>query len=509
MIKLKTTYGEWGAEMKAQRLLVESNLHNRAKLWVNVYKQYTSNPDFVKPNNERKEVLRATLGNNTGEAERLIVAMLKGLKLGESSYKIDQIAPSTFIPEIGRPVSGDYTSYKITMLQQAEILGDKMQKGDFIFITNKSKQGKTGEIGIISRKALTPDRLGVTKGVYNSVAPFQSLILNKIADLPIPENYKEFLTVLVNTVAETKTKQFASIEEFIAGQGSVRFKLPDNALEGIDQLSLNNIMNDFGELLDALMLLNITGGVNAVLSFPQSSNAKMVDFYFNGWSISSKAGAKGGTPTGDTIMQEIYKKIKAGEIIVATSAEQDFYKLADVWVNYTTLSRSSIYSRVFSLCQLNQANDSGFSYLKQTTGMEFTKMTEDAVVSWFDELYEKDIEEFKLVLSNLWTKCSMSWTKGMLNDYTEKYKNLNKRVGVIMYPLCVEATRFLNQNYTEELTKFTQLVTNILQLYISLDKAKNEISFNLIKFKQSKFKFEQKGSIPNPFNSNIGIATTK
>lgn len=103
----------------------------------------------------------------------------------------------------------------------------------------------------------------------------------------------------------------------------------------------------------------------------------------------------------------------------------------------------------------------------------------------------------------------MSWTKGMLNDYTEKYKNLNKRVGVIMYPLCVEATHFLNQNYTEELTKFTQLVTNILQLYISLDKARNEISFNLIKFKQSKFKFEQKGSIPNPFNSNIGIATTK
>ena len=509
MINLKTSFGEWGTAVRAAQLLTEANLHDRAKLWVNVYKQFTSNPDFVKPNNERKEVLRATLGNNNGEAERMIVAMLKGLKIVDSSYKIDQIAPGTFIPEIGRPVSGDYTTYKITLLQQVELLGDKMQSGDFIFITNKSKQGKTGEIGIVGKKLLTPDRLGVTKGVYNSVASFQSLILNSIEGLPIPENYKEFLTVLVNTVAESKTKQFDSIEEFIASGESVKFKLPERALEGIDQISLNNIMNDFGELLDALMLLNITGGNNAALSFPQISNAKMVDFYFNGWSISSKAGAKGGTPTGDTIMQEIYSKIRAGEIIVTTSAEQDFYKLADVWVNYTKLSRSSIYSRVFSICQLNQANDSGFSYLKETTGLEFTKMTEDAVVSWFDELYEKDIEEFKLVLSNLWTKCNMSWTKGMLNNYTEKYKNLFKRVGVVMYPLCVEATHFLNQNYTEELTKFTQLITNILQLYINLDKNNNEISFNFKKFKQSKFKFEQKGSIPNPFNSNIGIATTK
>lgn len=509
MIKLKTTFGEWGEAMKAQHYLVESNLSKRAELWVNLYKQYTVNPDFVKPNNERKEVLRATLGNNTGEAEAMIAAMLKGLKLDKRDYKIDQIEPGTFIPGIGRPVSGDYTSYKITASQKVELLGDTLEQGDYIFITNKSKQGKKGEMGIIGKKTLTPDRLGVTKGVYTSIAPFQSLVLNRLEGLPIPENYKEFLKVLVQTVSESKTQQFASIEDFIAGSGSVKIKLPEQALEGIDQISLNNIMNDLGEVLDALMLFNITGGVNATLKFPQASNAKMVDFYFNGWSISSKAGTKGGTPTGDTIMQEIYKKIKAGEIIVATSAEQDFYKLADVWVNYTTLSRSSIYSRVFSLCQLNQANDSGFSYLKQTTGLEFTKMTEDAVVSWFDELYEKDIEEFKLVLSNLWTKCNMSWTKGMLNDYTEKYKNLNKRVGVIMYPLCVEATHFLNQNYTEELTKFTQLVTNILQLYISLDKARNEISFNLIKFKQSKFKFEQKGSIPNPFNSNIGIATTK
>ena len=509
MINLKTSFGEWGKEVRAQQYLTEAAMPKRAELWVNVYKQYTSNPDFVKPNNERKEVLRANLGSNSGEAEGTVTAMLKGLKLKERDYKIDQVVPGTFIPEIGRPISGDYTSYKVTLLQHVDLLGDNLQKGDFIFITNKSKQGKTGEVGIVGKKMLTPDRLGVTKGVYNSIASFQSLVLNSLVSLPLPENYKEFLTVLVKTVAESKTKQFASIEDFIAGGASINFKLPDNALEGIDQISLNNIMNDFGELLDALMLLNITGGSNAALSFPQSSNEKMVDFYFNGWSISSKAGAKGGTPTGDTIMQEIYSKIKAGEIIPTTSTEQDFYKLADVWVNYTKLSRSSIYSRVFSICQLNQTNDSGFSYLKQTTGLEFTKMTEDAVVAWFDELYEKDREEFKLVLSNFWTKCKMSWTKGMLNDYTEKYKNLNKRVGVVMYPLSVEATHFLNQNYTEELTKFTQLITNILQLYISLDKGRNEISFNLKKFKQSKFKFEQKGSIPNPFNSNIGIATTK
>ena len=73
----------------------------------------------------------------------------------------------------------------------------------------------------------------------------------------------------------------------------------------------------------------------------------------------------------------------------------------------------------------------------------------------------------------------------------------------------VEITHALNQKYTKELTKYAQIVTDVKQLYLDVKVKQGSFEFKTIPFSTADFVFEQKASIPKPFNSNMGIAISK
>jgi hypothetical protein len=59
------------------------------------------------------------------------------------------------------------------------------------------------------------------------------------------------------------------------------------------------------------------------------------------------------------------------------------------------------------------------------------------------------------------------------------------------------------------LTKYAQMVTTIKQLYLKISLKDSLYSFITQPFSTATFAFEQKGSINNPFNANLGIGIKK
>ena len=409
-------------------------------------------------------------------------------------------------------VSSDYSAYKIIFLNPVtDALDQSYKKGDFFIITNKYKVSKTtGIAGVIGKKTLTPDAMSLPLSDYKNAASLFSAVESFIKSTNYPDNYKNFILQSTREViADTKNAgTFTDFKTYAtSNKTNVVYDITDSLFDGIDQISINNFANDYGEVLGGFMLFNILQDTGEGLRYPTASNERLVDFYFDDYSISSKAGKRGGTPTGDTIIQKIYLLEREGNLSFDTVPETDFLNnVVKPWVNAPKLSRSGIYNTVMNLCNVNIAdrNNSGYWYLVSQVNVLPEKLTEDTVLKHFDKLY-KNIDEFKTVLSTLWNKSGLSWNQKMLDEYTNNYLNLKKRIGPMFYPITVEITKDLNSKYTSQLTQYSQIVTDVKQLYLDIDIKRGLFSFKTIPFSSANFEFEQKGSIPSPFNSNIGI----
>jgi len=481
------------------------------EFWLEGFKGFMKSKDFAGVSSRKGdtgEVLRASFGSNDGTAESKIIEFLKkvgGLK--ENTYEIENLG-------IG-PVSSDYAAYKIILKKNAvDKLGKKYKKGDFFIITNRYKVGKNGEHSVIGKKDLTPDRLKITSSDYKSPEHLLEVVSRKIRDIQLPENYTNFILKSTQEVInnESTRDKFENFQKYSTSkETTVDFKISDELFNGIDQLSINNFQNDYGEILGGFALFNILKNIKGGMSFPKNSNEKLVDFYFDGYSVSSKAGS-GGTPTGDTIIRKIHELHSNNKINPEGTKENDFFNnVIDQWVNPPKLAGSSIYNNVMNLCSVNiqDRKNSGYWHISNETGLGPIQMTQDALISYLDELYQ-DEAKFKQFVQTVWEKSGMKWDTKMLDEYTVKYPNAKRnQIGIIFYCLQVEISNTLNEIYGEQLTKFSQMATDVKQLYLDVVVKKGLFRFKAVPFKSATFKFSQKGSIPNPFNSNIGIKIKK
>ena len=481
------------------------------EFWLNGFKGFMKSQDFAGVSSRKGdtgEVLRASFGSNDGTAESKIIEFLEkvgGLK--EKVYEIENLG-------IG-PVSSDYAAYKIIIKKPvADKLGKKYRKGDFFVITNRYKVGKDGAHSVIGKKDLTPDRLSITSNEYKTPSHLLDVVGRKIRSLKLPENYTNFILKSTEEVIKNKSTEntFTDFQTYSTSPvTTVDFKISDELFNGIDQLSINNFQNDYGEILGGFALFNILKVVKSGMSFPKNSNEKLVDFYFDGYNVSSKAGG-GGTPTGDTIIRKIHELHTNNIINPEGTDEANFFNnVIDQWVNAPKLASSSIYNNVMNLCSVNiqDRNNSGYWHISNETNLAPNQMRQDTLVAYLDELYS-DQTKFKEFVQGVWEKSGMKWDQKMLNTYTEGYpKMARNKIGIIFYCLQVEIANTLNNRYSAQLTKFSQMATDVKQLYLDVVVKKGLFRFKAVPFKSATFKFSQKGSIPNPFNSNIGIKIKK
>lgn len=486
-----------------------------ADFWLDGFKKFLKFNDYVKSPSSRKgsntgEVLRANFGPNDGTAESKIIEFIE---------KFGGIKPKTYDIEtlpLG-VISSDYTAYKIIFKKSAiDKLGKKYKKNDFFVITNRYKiSKKTGEVSIIGKKDLTPDKLNITDIEYKSHEHLFAIVSAKIRNLRLPENYTNFILKSTEELINNQTNQnkFNDFEDYTSSKSTmIVFKINEELFDGIDQLSIKNFQNDYGEILGGFLLFNILKDVGAGMTFPKSSNEKLVDFYFDGYSVSSKAGKTGGTPTGDTMIRKIYQLYKNNLIDIENTAEMDFFNnVVKEWINPPKLARSNIYNNIMNLCAVNiqDRNNSAYWYISNKTNLAPNLLNQKDVVAYLDKIYANPIE-FKKFIQNTWEKSGMKWDENMLETYIEKYPNMGKnKIGIIFYCLQVEIENTLNKIYSEPLNKFAQMASDIKQIYFIVKINKNMFKFKAVPFKTANFKFKRKGSIPNPFNSNLGIAVVQ
>jgi hypothetical protein len=493
---------------------------NIEKFWIKAYKQYTAKEDMITDvvkashrTGDHGEVLRGNFGPNDGTAEAAIdnflVSRVAGLKKG--SYRIEEL-PVGYL-------SSDYAAYKI-VIQKAtnNKLNQAYGISDFFVITNRYKiSKKTGEASIVGKKDLTPATLGVEQGVYKNWASLLTPVkkfFDTGAGSRYPENYKNFILASTQELIAHNGPKFDNFTAYAnAPLQTIAFPISKSLFDGIDQLSIQNIRNDYGEILGGFMLFNILKDPGKGLSFPTSKNERLVDFYFDDYSVSSKGGKKGGTPTGDTVIQKMYDMHAENDLSFVTASEQDFYNnVIDTWVNPIKLARSATYGRIMNLCSvnLNDHSKSAYWYLLQEAELEPNNATQDSVEAFLDNLYTDKVE-FTKFLRTFWEKSGMDWNESKLKTNVDGFGGFkgNHKLGVVFYPLMVEATNVLNQKYSKELTKYTRIVTNIKQLYLEMKVKQGKFEFKTIPFSTADFEFEQKASIPNPFNANMGIAVQK
>jgi hypothetical protein len=484
------------------------------EFWKNGYKKYSKSTDVTGVSSRKGdtgEVLRANFGPNDGTAEKSIKDfLLKHAGIKPNTYKIESLPVGV--------ISSDYAAYKIIIQRGVKNkLGQDYGISDFFIITNRYKiSKKTGEASVIGRKDLTPDRLGVAKpnGIeYHNAAALYAKVEPKIKALKYPDNYKEFILQSTREVMDSSNSgKFTDFKQYATAPTQIlNYKITESLFDGIDQLSIQNFQNDYGEILGGFMLFNLLQDTGKGIRYPINSNEKLVDFYFDNYAISSKAG-RGGTPSGDTIIQRISSMYLDDKLDFSTIQEQDFYNyVIKVWTNPTKLARSGIYNTVMNLCSVNITDkaNSGYWYLIAESKLQPNLLTQDSVVSFLDELH-LDENKFKEFLNTLWTRSGMAWNDKKLNAAYDGYIALGRnRIGVVFYPLMVEATKILNEKFTKQLTQYSQLVTDVKQLYLDVLVKKGLFQFKTVPFSKATFVFEQKGSIANPFNANMGIRILK
>lgn len=492
--------------------------------WLNSYNKFSKVKDAVNPKSEIKgELLRANFGFNDGTAETEIQNfLLKEIGIKRFDYTIEQILVGTRIPNLkNKPVSSDYDSYQIIFINDVkDNFGDFYKKNDVIYVTNRFKVSKkTGEGAVIGKKNLTPDAMGLGITDYKNAQSLYSSVEQFINKTAYPENYKNFILGLSKEVMNSQKNQ-NSYKDF-AEYANVKkpdliFDVSKSLFDGIDQISINNFQNDYGEVLGGFMLFNVLKESGSGLQYPSVSNERLVDFYFNGYSVSSKAGG-GGTPTGDTLMQKINSSYNEGQLSFDSTKDQDFYNnVIKQWVNPPKLDRrSNTFNNIMNLCNVNipMSMNSGYWYILSQANLQPNNATRTNLISYLDNLSD-DENEFKNVINQFFNKTGINQRKLEMNKVYPLYvdakkSNDNDRIGFIFYPMMVEITNDLNKKYQSELTKYGQMVTDIKQIYLDVQVTKAQCKFRTVPFSKANFKFEQKGSIPNPFNSNMGIKIGK
>lgn len=480
--------------------------------WLDGFKKFMKSKDFAGVSSRKGdtgEVLRANFGANDGTAESKIVEFLKKVgKLKERDYDIEMLPLGV--------VSNDYNAYKIIFNKDAkDALGVEYTLGSSFVITNRYKIGKDGAASVINRKDLTPDALGITTNDYKSSESLMSLVKPAVNDLKYPGPYVAFIINSTNELIKNRKHagKFTNFEEYAnSNVRQIEYKISDKLFEGIDQLSINNFQNDFGEILGGFAAFNLLEDYGTGLSYPKNSNEKLVDFYFDGYSVSSKAGG-GGTPSGETIISKI-NELKEKALLQPESTNETAFigTVVEEWLNPPSLSKSGIYNNVMNLASIHikDRSDSAYWFLSETIGAGPAQLKRDMVETWLNEL-ANDRTAFSEFLSKMWDKSGMAWNQSKLDGYIDGYSKMTKtkRIGVLFYPIMVEVTQALNDNFQTELTRFGQMATDIKQLYLDVVVKKGMFIFQIVPFKTASFKFEQKGSMSNPFNANIGIKILK
>lgn len=432
-------------------------------------------------------------------------------------------------------VTGQYQSFKFTVNQETPIeTTKKLLPGVEYFIVNLEFNLK-GESVIGNKKSFTPLDLGLAEdNLYHNDQKKLALDLKKSLESKIDDqDTKSLISDITDAILNFKTKQFGSVKEILdSNVGSLPFEIKYDASKKYDSIpesTLSLVRNNIGEILGGIFMFNLFKNFTKGVNFPKSAAFKLVDFFFDGMGISSKAG-EGAKPSGsgytDSIIDSIEKHgwspierekqffdsfvvpiSNPNQIGIANRGNQVFS--STVWMLTSGFSGSSVIWETFQKLSGSSFNNkpnrslvfSAFEEIKRKKKLNLLiREINHVAKSGLSRIKNKDIVEF--------LKCTSPSSESEAESLLDRLDEWT-RVGIILYYSSIQLAEHINENWSTELNSLINRAIKNQQLYMDLNITKDTIIFNLKSMSNSNFKVGTLNNINGWSNNQLKISMVK
>lgn len=437
-------------------------------------------------NSKRGYHLRFELGTSNDEAIESIKKIVSPY-LKEDDYKINIIEPGDYK---NNARSGQFFTYEVELLKDVEL--DKRETAQvgtkIIFANNQAAKGS------IAGKALTPTNLKLKEdNPYTPaelVQDLKSSIQNQYGD---KQGVAYPLLGLVDVVNAYKGSshfnspiEITDIDDYIQMDSDLV-----DALLALDPADVAAIGKDFGEVLGGIYLMNICKYAEGVI-FP-SGNNPIVDFYLDGYGISSKY-KKGAAPT----LSGVIKNLQEDQLTT-----QDELDLNTIFEILKTVGVTESYIEVAKFL-----NAPGITKIAEIYGVRTSDITEEFLQGKATEMQAaglNPLEELKDYYNVIGRKpgSAIEWNR---------FKSDKSWHGIFTGPLSYHVVDLLNggvgsNKYVDALNTIMRKV-EVKQLYLDFILKKDMMEFKMRAFTNPKAKFEFEApnqSVYNPSNGKLGF----
>jgi hypothetical protein len=457
-----STVGDIRAKFEAAMYLYEAKATSKEKqVYFDAYRKTVGlgEPKGTKS----QELIRAPFGADLdGTAENNIKSMFT--EVGKTVSSIEYFSKGQV--RQGKKLGSDnYASYKITLSDNTEV-----------WITNSTVELEDGGNQEIGKKDLTPAKLGVSGIIFKDAASLIKVIEGNIKMYnSISEGTQDFLISLAHDVNNNSTTRFNNMEEYFnIGKSEETIKLSSN--HSIDAKSLNNIVNDYGEILDGVYLLSVIKDIGNGLEFPSAQNEALSDLWVDGWNVSSKAAKGGGRPGIDAIVKACAIHANSGLDLALNTSETELYNILldiDKLRKGNQLPSVDVYIQIANtLMKSGKMENSGFEYFLKTSGNSIDDLKRADILSFIIELAE-DPEGYNQFFKEFWLKCGTAPTKPESPENIIKHKKGDE----FYYPFAVEVVNNLNKWYRGDLAIIINKLLVVKQMYLTIDLRNDLIKF--------------------------------
>ena len=447
------------------------------------------------------EILRAEIG--TDDPEGNIQKFMSLCGIPSSDY---EISPGNY--------SGKFDSWSLRFLKDHDFFGKKLKKGsnfgvvDAIDVTAGVKQ-------VIGDKDLTPDKLGLAGDYPNQnaiITAAKTAIKSAISD----QTYQDFCIELVDAVSKYSSK-FQNVDEVEGVNDNFEIIHDFSKYSGkIDPKSIKTIEKDFGEVLGGIFMFNLIKDFGSGLSFPKESNLELVDFFFNGLAVSSKAG-HGAKASATGYINAINRSMKIAHW-VPTALEQTVIDTVlkplseepKERANTTYLKRSrssATFSNTVNLFNIHlmKSKNSGWNYFLHESGLNANTINRDDIIQEFIDMKSKGkLQSFLshyIALTSLNTSergKSAKLLLPLMKSHNEKQSSealdsilkeeaYDILIGLIMYGCSKQLQVEINTTYAPTLTSIINKSLSVKQLYLDTKIGRNQINFAMRAMENSDF----------------------
>lgn len=476
------------------------------KFW-DAYQSFVPGAAFP-VNTKPGEVIRAPFGIDDGKLPQENITIM----FNKAGYSVEDITFYEKGAYRGKTYgSNAYPSYVV------KLKGDSKE----YIVTSTTLTTDTGEKIEILKKRSNPLALGIDGIEYTNVDRLIKDISEGSEGIDSKdwnEDTKNYMKALMYAVKGETKQKFTDAEAFYkSGNISESINL-DKYVKDIKQpdlMSMRNITNDFGEVLDGIYLLNVIKSKKEPLIFPNGSEA-LADIYMGNWAFSSKAKGIGGKPSIGYLSRVCYEfSISDTEFISEDKREIELFTiLSDLGKNVNkTNSMPTIESYIIVANYLDKygfMKGSAWSYFLKEAKLKPDTVTKNDIGKFLNNLANTNPKQFTKFTSNFFKLAGSVPTRDVLKEWTpEKYIEAGKNApqpldSPFYYTFSKSIEKILNKEYKKQLSLLINKFLVLKQIYFKIDIKKNTLTLDSESSNTvSNSKFFARGS-SNKYNGGLG-----